>query len=342
MSDFLNFLNNASADMLTQAQGINRSLAENIIAARPFTSADDCLKVKGMGKMLLARLQSAAEAQEKSSENSAMLQVTQDAPPAPIEKSQPAQESAVEKKPSFWSRLGQAFLTFIRALFRLIALVIIIGGIGIAVYFGMIFINENLITPIQRNAVQVHQLETEMAALRTQLDEMNARIGVVESTIETQTASMAKLEEMQAALEVEISNQNNSMLVTLKREVMLTRSIETVARARLFLSQSNFGLARDDVQTARDILAELLIDAPAYQVDSLNQIVMRLDFALSNLPAFPIIAVDDVDIAWQLMMMGLPQSEADVVETFTPTPPQFPTFTTTPEATLEATATPLP
>ncbi|MBI5945245.1 MAG: helix-hairpin-helix domain-containing protein [Chloroflexi bacterium] len=342
MSDFLNFLNTASADTLTQTQGINQSLAENIIAARPFTSADDCLKVKGMGKTLLARLQSAAEAQGNESESRAMIQVTEEAPPAPIEKSQPAQESAVEAKPSFWSRLGQAFLTFIRALFRLIALVIIIGGIGIAIYFGMIFINENLITPIQRNAVQTHQLETEVAVLRTQLDEMNARIGVVESTIESQTASMAKLEEMQSALEVEISNQNNSVMIALKREIMLTRSIETVARARLFLSQSNFGLARDDVQAARDILAELLIDAPAYQVDSLNQIIMRLDFALGNLPAFPVIAVDDVDIAWQLLMMGLPQSAADVTPTFTPTPPPFPTFTPTPEATLEATATPSP
>lgn len=350
MSDFLNFLNTASADTLTQTQGINQSVAENIIAARPFDAVDDCLKVKGMGKTLLARLQSAAEAQEEPSESRAMIQVMEEAPPAPIERSQPAQESAVEKKPSFWSRLGQAFLTFIRALFRLIALVIIIGGIGIAIYFGMIFVNENLITPIQRNAVQVHQLETQVTDLQTQLDEMNARIGVVESTIESQTASMKKFEEMQAALEEEISNQNNSMMVALKREIMLTRSIETIARARLFLSQSNFGLARDDAQAARDILAQLLIDAPAYQVDALNQIIMRLDFALSNLPDFPVIAVDDVDIAWQLLMMGLPESAADVAATLTPAPSTatlapdaISTFTSTPEVTpsgITSTSTP--
>ncbi|MBI5963580.1 MAG: helix-hairpin-helix domain-containing protein [Chloroflexi bacterium] len=342
MSDFLNFLNTADHETLKKVTGISNTLAENIIAARPIDSADDLLLVHGVGKNLLARMQSYAEAQVEPSESSAMIQVTEEAPPAPIEKSQPAQESPVEKKPSFWSRLGQAFLTFIRALFRLIALIIIIGGIGVAIYFGMIFINENLITPIQRNAVQVHQLETEVADLRTQLDETNARIGVVEATIESQTASMAKLEEMQAALEVEISNQNNSVMIALKREVMLTRSIETIARARLFLSQSNFGLAHDDVQAARDILAELLIDAPAYQVDALTQIIMRLDFALSNLPAFPVIAVDDVDIAWQLLMMGLPESAADVPATFTPTPLPFPTFTPTPEAppTIAPTATP--
>ena len=126
---------------------------------------------------------------------------------------------------------------------------------------------------------------------------------------------------------------------------MLTRSIETVARARLFFSQSNFGLAHDDVQAARDILVELLVDAPAYEADALNQIIMRLDFALGNLPAFPVIAVDDVDIAWQLLMRGLPESEADVVPTLTstPTPAPIPTFTPTAEATpstIAPTATP--
>jgi hypothetical protein len=55
--------------------------------------------------------------------------------------------------------------------------------------------------------------------------------------------------------------------------------------------------------------------------------------------------VDDVDIAWQLLMMGLPESEADIVATITstPTPAPIPTFSSTPEATPSAiapTATP--
>ena len=350
MSDFLNFLNTADHDTLKKISGISNALAENIIAARPFDSVDDLLIVHGMGKNLLTRMQSFAEAQENESESRAMIPVEQEALPAPIEKSQPAQESPVEKKPSFGSRLGQAFLNFIRALFRLIAMLIIIGGIGAAIYFSVPFINDNLIVPMQRNTANISRLENEIATLQTQLDEMNTRVSGIETNIEAHTASLAKLEEMQATLEQEISNQNNGVMVTLKREVMLTRSIETIARARLFLSQSNFGLAHDDVQAARDILTELLIDAPTYQVDSLNQIIARLDFALSNLPAFPVIAVDDVDIAWQLLMMGLPESEADVAATFTPapsiatsSPDAIPTFTPTPEVTPSAittTATP--
>ena len=130
----------------------------------------------------------------------------------------------------------------------------------------------------------------------------------------------------------------------MKREIMLTRSIETLSRARLYLSQSNFGFAKQDVQSTRDILAQLLTDAPVYQVGALNQIIMRLDLALGNLPVFPVIAVDDVDIAWQLMMTGLPESEADVIATFTPALDAAPISTSTPmpEPVLEATPTATP
>lgn len=341
MSDFLNFLNTADNETLKKISGISSTLAENIIAARPFDSADDLLLVHGVGKNLLARMQSFAEAQENESESRAMIPVEEEAPPAPIEKSQPVQEAPVEKKPSFWSRLGQAFLVFIRALFRLIATLLVIAAIGAAIYFGVPFINDNLIVPIQQNTAHINQLENEVADLQAQLDEMNTRVDTMETTIEVQTASITKLDEMRAALEKEIANQNNSVMVALKREIMLTRSIETLSRARLFLSQSNFGLAHDDVQATRDILAELLIDAPTYQADSLNQIIMRLDFALGNLPAFPVIAVDDVDIAWQLLMMGLPESEADIVSTPTPLPAVTQT-PTTPEVTPDITVTPTP
>jgi len=115
MSDFLNFLNTAEFDALTKTPGITRVIAGNIIAARPFDSVEDCLNVHGMGKNLLARMQSAFEAGVNPSESRAMITVEEDAVPASIEVSRPAQESAREVKPSFWSRLGQAFLAFLRA-----------------------------------------------------------------------------------------------------------------------------------------------------------------------------------------------------------------------------------
>lgn len=271
-----------------------------------------------------------------------MVTVEEEPKPAPIERSRPAQESAREEEPSFLTRLGQAFLVFLRALMRLIALAIIIVGIGAAFYYGLPFINQKVIVPIEQNTVGIRELNDQIEILQTQLDEVNARVDAVEKTIETQSASIAQLEEMQKTLEEEMTTQNNSVMVALKREVMYTRAIETLSRARLYLSQSNFGLAKTDVQSARDLIAELSLDAPTYQVDAFNQILMRLDLALGNLPAFPVIAVDDVDIAWQLMMMGLPESEAEIVPTATPLPPTLtPTVVIEPSATVTLTPAPV-
>ncbi|HNO86560.1 MAG TPA: hypothetical protein PKM54_18125, partial [Anaerolineales bacterium] len=56
----------------------------------------------------------------------------------------------------------------------------------------------------------------------------------------------------------------------------------------------------------------------------------------------PVIAVDDVDIAWQLMMMGLPESEAEIVPTATPLPPTLtPTIVIEPSATVTLTPAPV-
>jgi len=342
MSDFLNFLNTADIDTLTRVPGINRALADELITARPFEVVEDSLRVRGMGKNLLARIQSAFEERKVELASRAMVPIEparEEAEPAPVEKRQPAMESSQdpeqEAKPSFLSTLGRGFINFIRALLRLVLLVLLISAAGAALYFGLPYLNNTFIAPVEQNAARVGELETRIENLQTELNQMEERVGAIETSIEAHTESIEKLETMQVTLQQAAEEQTNNMMVILKREIMLTRAIETLSRARLYLSQSNFGLAKIDVQSARSILAELLTDAPSYQVDALNQIIGRLDLALGNLPAFPIIAVDDVDIAWQLLMMGLPESEADIVATLTPLP--LPTLTSTAAvtATLE-------
>ncbi len=336
MSDFLTFINTADLDTLTKTQGVTRTVAENIIAARPFNSADECLKVKGMGKALLARLQSTAEAQDDESENRAIIPVEEEAPPVYIEKSQPAQEN-VKKEDSFLSRLGRAFVNFLRALLRLIVLVIFIGGIGALLYFGLPYINQTFIAPVERNTAQIKKLETEISALQTQLDEINARVATLETTVEAYSVSIQKLESMQAELDAQLKANNDKILLDLKHEVMMTRALDTLARARLYLAQSNFGLAKLDVQSARDLLAELLAET---NDELLSQVLTRLDLALGNLPDFPVVASGDLEIAWQILMSG----KAPVIPTvtFTPTPATLETSTPTPlpPPTAEATATP--
>ncbi len=339
MTDFLNFLNTADFDTLTKIPGITRNIAGNLVSARPFDSVEDCLKVKGMGKTLLARVQSFAETGENAPENSAMIPVEEEAPPAYIEKSKPAQES-VEEQPSFFSRLGQALLNFIRALFRLIAIAIVIGGIGAGLYYGLPFLNDKLIVPVERNTARISELSQQVESLQTQLDEMTTRVDALDKTIASHTAMIAQLGEMQTSLESQFNNGNEKLVQELQREIKITRAVEFLSRARLYLSQSNFGLAKIDVQSARDLLAEVQIENPEYKTDGLNQVMTRLDLALGNLPAFPVIAVGDVDIALQLLMDSLPEGAAELTATLTPTVTSTSLATFTPEALATFTPTP--
>jgi hypothetical protein len=104
-----------------------------------------------------------------------------------------------------------------------------------------------------------------------------------------------------------------------------------LGRARLYLAQSTFGLAREDVNSARELLVSLQAETDD---EALDQAIMRLDLALGNLPAFPVVAAGDLEIAWQILMSG----EAPVTTTPEPTAVNTPTA----EPTLEATPTAIP
>ena len=338
MSDFLTFLNTADLNTLNQTQGITNTLAEHLIAARPFSSVDDCLKVKGMGRTLLARLQSAAEAQGNESESRAMIPVKEEAQPAYVEKSEPVQEDS-KKQDSFFSRLGRAFVNFLRALLRLVVLVIFIGGIGALLYYGLPYIQQTFIAPVEKNTAQIEKLETEISSLQTQLNEMNVRMETLEKSIDAYSLSIQKLEEMQAELDTQLQDNNDKILLDLKHEVMMTRALDTLARARLYLAQSNFGLAKIDVQSARDLLFVLQAET---KEEILSQALTRLDLALGNLPEFPVVASGDLEIAWQILMSGQVPAMPTMTLTPTPIPTVLETLTPSPfpQSTVEATATP--
>lgn len=347
MSDFLQFLNTASIEALTKLSGVSPSFAESVIAARPFDTVEDCLKVRGMGKNMLARAQSSFEQSELElvKDERALIPVEQQDEQniVPVEEKPQTQAAPPkETKPSFGDRLGQAILWFFRALLRLILIVLVIGGIGAAIYYGVPLLYEKFVTPVEQNASRVNELEKEIASLELQLTEIqgqfadvnsqlieaNNRIDAIEQSVQAHTSSLATLTEMQAALDVQLKEGNDKTLLALDNEIKMTRILDFLARARLYLAQSNFGLAKADVQSARDLLEILQSETDD---DILVQAIKRLDMTLGNLPEFPVIASGDLEIAWQILMTGESIS--------TPTPESTPETSTTPEATFETTPT---
>lgn len=336
MSDLLTFLNSADIDTLMQTPGITRALAEALIEARPFADADDCLKVHGMSRNLLERLAEGREGPDKPSEERAIQPVEEEAAPAPVVVSQTEAKSVPPAKgPSFASRLGAVLLSLFRGLVRLIALVIIVGALAALAIYGLPILRDYLLAPVAQSNAEIANLRMDLTAMQTQLTETSGRVDALEKSIEAHSASLSKLEGMQASLETIIAEGDANLAAELKRDLLLSRSIQYLARARLYLSESNFGLAKGDVQSARDLLAELQTSEPDFKPEAVKLVLTRLDLALGNLPSFPVIAVSDVDVALQFLMSDLPESFA--FPTATPTPAETatpePTFTPTPEAT---------
>ena len=175
-----------------------------------------------------------------------------------------------------------------------------------------------------------------MKSLQVQLDETNSQVNTLEQSvaaleksIEAHSASLTKLDEIQSALEEKIQTSQDETLLQLKHEVMFTRALDMLGRARLYLAQSNFGLAREDVKSARELLITLQTETDNMALD---QAIKRLDMALGNLPAFPVVAAGDLEIAWQILVSG------ETPATSTPEP----TVTSTVEPSQEVTPTTVP
>jgi septal ring factor EnvC (AmiA/AmiB activator) len=172
---------------------------------------------------------------------------------------------------------------------------------------------------------QFNQLTSRLAALETQSADLQQKL----------TSTDNNLSEIATAMQ-----SDNLPVAVLRRELQLVKAMEYLTRARISLIANNLGSAQSDIQAAHDQLIALESLVPDYQTSALQAIVKRLELALGNLPNSPVLASDDLEIAWQLLQKGLPEEAG-----LTPAPTS--TGTLTPAAQLsgpgtQATPTPTP
>jgi hypothetical protein len=280
----------------------------------------------------------------------------------PVKEPAPEPISIPPAEPPSGPGVGQRVRGFFNFLARLLLIAIILGLFGIGLYLVLPLLYQRYIQPVQENTTQLQQLqdqqeqsqqlvadlqdrlsalEAEQARQAESFTNMDQRLSEIETEIAARTESLETLEQMQATLQ----SQSEESSAELERQLNLLKGMELLSRARLFLYQSNFGLAQQDVQSARDLLRSVQADAPDSLADDLSSVILRLDLALSNLPDFPVAASDDLDIAWQILLGGTPPAQTLVgAETptsqITSTPGAQPTGTPTPSVTLTPTATP--
>jgi hypothetical protein len=359
-SKLLHFLNTAEPETLTSLPGVGSALAGRICAARPFVSLEDCCRVRGVTLSFIHRLEAAMPDPEQESpleittvETKEEITVPENAPaPAP-----PPPEKSSAKPPS-----GSGFIRFLKGLLffllRLIVILILLATIAISIAYLGPLVYDRYVRPVEMNAAQVAALETQQADSATQIASLQTRLATIEAgqtqqaevitgltgrvqTVEDgiaqHTKKLAELDEMQKT----ILTTNEASLVKMDGQIKLLKALEMLARARLFLYQSNFGLARQDAQSARDILAGLQQAAPQAMNADLTEAIFRLDLVLKNLPDFPVAASDDLDLAWLVLAQGMPTQTPIPTESATATPMPVPTESATPTQALDITATPV-
>jgi len=335
MKDFLDFINTAEKEALSILPGSSAELADQVIGARPFTSLDDLSGVKGLTQELLAGWQAKFGNTVESTETTEGENPTI---------GQPSMEESSPRA------TGNRTL---RIVVRIFIAILILAALGAAAYFGIPYFYEKVLNPLESNTsrvseladthkADVEKLEAEISALQDQVAALELRADDIESTIASHSASLAALEQMQSALQLNLDTHKSEMLAEMDKQLTLTRALELLSRSRLYLSQSNFGLAETDVSEARALLYSLLSAASADEVDGLRVVISRLDLALDNLPEYPVVAVYDVDIAWKLLVDGLPNVPAVAVTPAIMAPTPSVDSLSTPQGTQTVEPTPVP
>ena len=317
MKDFLAFLNTASTEELTAIPQITPALAEALITARPLSSVEEAPKVKGLTQKRLDNLRAAFESRN-----------------ATAEETSPAETTTTKK--FAWGKV----------LWRVLVALLILAALFALVYFGVPWFKEKILTPLQNNtqrvseltsqqASDVQSLSTEITALQERVATLEARADSIEQSIQAHTEALNNLEAMQTSLQTALDAHKAEITAQVAEQLTLTRAIELLSRSRLYMSQSNFGLAKADAVSARELLYGLLSTISADQAGALRTVISRLDLALTNIEAYPTIAVYDLDMAWRLLVDGLPNVPQAVM---TPVVAE----TLPPTAIPQATVTPAP
>jgi hypothetical protein len=277
---------------------------------------------------------------ENEKQEEAVTAVSEETGIAPAEEK--VSEQKADEKPE--QNFGQIMRRVVLAILRLIITVAVIGGIGAILYYGVPYLYQQYVRPVEQNTSQLSTLELRQSQNEIKLADLQTRLATLEAGQTTNNQSLTDINSRVVTLENADIKRNES-LVELTYQSDLLRAMELLSRSRLFLYQSNFGLARLDAQAARDVLAGMQATAPESKQPDLTEALFRLDLVLKNLPSFPVAASDDLNIAWQVLMSGYP-----VPVTGTPTAAQIvtpiitttiePTFTLTPESTATQTPTP--
>jgi hypothetical protein len=275
---------------------------------------------------------------------------------------------------------GSALRAFWRGLVRFLAIILTAVLLAALIYLAYVLLYQQAVVPAQQSDQRVSMLETRqaqsqadtaqkladfeqrLAALEADVTRMGEDLSTLQaqdagfqSTLEGQAADLAALADQYDAVETRLSSLEEQAalldgaetpLVELEKEIVVLKAAGLLNRSRLYMLQSNYGLAEEEVRLARGLLVDLQQQATSSEKGVLSAWIGRLDSALQALPDQPVMAGDDLEIAWQMLLRGLSAPLPTASATPTPAGPLVedlqPTYTPWVTATLPAALTATP
>lgn len=222
-------------------------------------------------------------------------------------------------------------------LMRLLLVAAIGGAIGAGVYFGVPLAFRGLVEPVRLNAERVDELENELDRTRADLTELAERSAERSAQLEAASVETRELlTELRAGIELELTDLGDELDglagqldaldrslgeqvdsldqaleaqpepdAELQRELTITRALVHLLRARLWLVENDQQAAAGEVQAALDMLEG---------IDGVASAVARLGQALAELGTTPLVAAEDLEIAWMLLLSPQPAATAEPPE----------------------------
>ena len=246
-----------------------------------------------------------------------------------------------------------AFSRVMRFILRLLFVVVFGIVIGAALYLGVPTLYRSTIEPMQANTERIEELQETLAiglstsekqvkrlgerlveaegrlteqgeitaALQAELDGIGvvlddqtdelSKLRIISDRLKDITSDLDETIDRVELLEVALS-EVQFPAVEFRRQVRMISAMTMITKARLWLIQDNLGQAAEEISAARELLANSIVDMNVVD-EELTQIIERLDLALADVRTMPIVAADELEIAWKLLV------EATTPEPFTPT-----------------------
>ena len=196
---------------------------------------------------------------------------------------------------------------------------------------------------------RIVELEKQRALDAESISELKSQITSTNQTLQDQSIMLKQLDTLDQELvdlssRIDLTQQGmadlkkdiqstDSPVAQLKQEIQILKVMQLLTRSKLLLAQNNLGLAQQDIGAALEVLKPVQMAASVDKKTLYDQVAARLTSVQQNLPEYPVVAADDLEIAWQILLTS--DSGTDVYaltpalpalsgETISPTPTQTP------------------